>query len=266
MTAQRDYFTIPTHCPECKTKLERDGEYLVCRGENCPAQVAGAIKRWVKKIGVLHVGDALIEALIDAGMVEDIADLYLLDPDTAVEVDVGGRRAGGTATKAITNLGKKKTLPIHVFVGALGIPLIGRSMAKIIVDGGYTSLSSMLKAKVSDVAAISGVGDTKARSFVEGFAARAGLVGKLIGEAGIVVQAATGPLVGKTFCFTGFRDPDLGDALEKLGATVKSSVSKKLTYLVAEDANSQSGKARKARGYGIEVIGKDDARKMAGLT
>ena len=265
MTAQRTYFTVPTHCPECNTTLQRDGEYLVCRGDDCPAQVAGAIKRWVKKIGVLHCGESLIEALIEAGMVEDAADLYLLDPDTAVEVDVGGRRAGGTATKAITNLGKKKTLPIHVFVGALGIPLIGRSMAKILVDGGFTSLSAMMKARISDVAAIPGVGQTKAESFVKGFAERAGLVGKLIGEAGIIVQAATGPLVGQSFCLTGFRDAALSDALEKLGATVKGSVSKKLTYLVADDPQSQSGKAKKARDYGITIIEPDEARKMAGL-
>jgi len=258
-------FDVPTSCPECNTRLERDGEYLVCRGLDCPAQIAGAIKRWVQKIGVLHCGEALIEALIEAGMVQDMADLYLLDPDKAASVDINGRRAGGSATKAITNLNSKKTLPIHVFVGALGIPLIGRSMAKIIVDAGYTSLSDMLKAHISDIAKIPGVGDTKARSFVEGFFDRAGLIVKLTTDAGIRVQAATGPLVGTSFCLTGFRDAKLTDALEKLGATVKGSVSKKLDYLVSSDPNSQTGKATKARQYGTKVIGIDEANKMAGL-
>jgi len=258
-------FKPPDVCPECQTPLVRDGEYLVCRGDDCPAQVAGAIKRWVKKIGVLHVGDTLIEALIAAGMVSDIADLYLLDPDKAADVDINGRRAGGSAVKAITNLNKKKTLPIHVFVGALGIPLIGRSMAKMIVDGRYTSLHLMSQAYVADVAKIPGVGQTKAQSFVDGYLARLGLIAKLVSEAKITVQTATGPLVGQTFCLTGFRNADLSEALEKQGATEKSSVSKTLTYLIAADPNSQSGKAVKARQYGTKVISEDEAKTLAGL-
>ena len=262
----RDYFEIPTVCPECGTALTRDGEYLVCRGDECPAQIAGMIKRWVKKIGVLHCGDSLIEAWIAAGQGEDVADLYLIDPDKAEDVDVSGRRAGGTATKAIKNLSEKKALPLHVFVGSLGIPLIGRSMAKMIVDGGFDSLSKMAKIKAySEVAKVAGVGDTKAKSFVDGFLAKLGLIGKLIGEAGITIQVSTGPLKDVSFCFTGFRDPALEAAIEKLGGTMKGSVSKGLTYLVAKDPTQMTGKAQKAQQIGTTVISIDDAKKLAGL-
>ena len=70
----------PSCCPECNTALEMDGEYLVCRGEDCPAQVLGGISRWVTKIGVLGLGDSIIEALIEYAGVTDPADLYTLDP------------------------------------------------------------------------------------------------------------------------------------------------------------------------------------------
>lgn len=258
-------FVPPKVCPSCGTPLERDGEYLVCRGEDCPAQIAGSIKRWVKKIGVLNVGDSFIEALIDAGMIEDIADLYLLDPAEVVDIEIGGRRAGGIASKALRNLEAKKSLPLHVFIGALGIPLIGRSMAKTIIDGGINSLSKMAKATSVEVAQIPGVGDTKAKAFIKGFNDRISLIGKLLGEAGIVIQVISGPLVGQSFCFTGFRDGDLEAALEKAGGTMKSGVSKDLTYLVAADPTSNSGKALKARSYGTKVISVEEAKKLAGI-
>jgi len=261
----REYFQPPTECPTCKAALERDGEYLVCRNEDCPAQAAGSVRRWIKKIGVLHVGDSLVEAWMDAGLVADPADLYTLDPHKAASVYIGGRLAGGSATKAMTNLNAKKTLSLHTFVGALGIPQIGRTMAKTIVDGGFNSLSKMLKARYADVAAIPGLGDSKAKAFVDGFLARVGLISKLLQEADILIQDVTGPLIGKSFCMTGFRDQTLADALEKAGGTMKGSVSKGLTYLICLDPSSQSGKAQKAKSYGIKVIGVDDARKLAGI-
>ena len=255
-------FVPPKVCPECGTPLERDGEYLVCRGEECPAQIAGSFRRWVQKIGVLHCGAAFIEALIAAGMIEDIADLYLLDPTEAEDIEIGGRRAGGTATKAIKNLEARKNLSLHVFVGALGIPLIGRSMAKTIVDGGVNSLSKMAKVTSAELATIPGVGATKAKSFVQGFNERLPLIGRLISEAGITIQTISGPLVGKSFCFTGFRSPELEDAIEKAGGTMKSSVSKDLTYLVAFDTSSNSGKMSKAKSIGSTVISQEDAWKL----
>ena len=263
MSAAREYFEIPTMCPSCRAPLSRDGEYLVCRNPDCEAQATGAIKRWVEKIGVLHVGDSLIEAWLEAGFIADPADLYTMDPDDAAGVEIGGRVAGGSATKAITNLKAKMTLPLHVFVGSLGIPLIGRSMAKAIVDGGFNSLSKMLKAKVPDIAGILGVGDTKARSFVTGFQQRVGLVAKLLAN-GILIQDVTGALVGKSFCMTGFRDGALSDALEQQGGTMKSGVSRGLTYLICLDSSSNSGKMQKARSYGTICISQEDAWNLAG--
>lgn len=265
-----DVFHTPTECPSCKSTLLRDGEYLVCRNEDCEAQAVGAIKRWVKKLGVLHVGESLIEAWVEAGLIEDAADLYTLDPKEAAAVDVSGRKAGGSASKAQRNLNAKMTLPLHVFVGSLGIPLIGRSMAKTIVDGGFDSLSKMLTAKVSQVAAIPGVGQSKATSFVLTFHKKTWLISKLLSNGIQIQQVADGPLKGKAVCLTGFRDAELVDAIELMGGTVKSSVSKVLDYLILQDPTSTSGKAKKAHDYNatgvanIKLIGVDEAWKLAG--
>lgn len=258
-------FDTPNACPACTGALIRDGEYLVCRNEDCEAQTAGAVKRWVKKVGVLHVGDTLIEALVEAGFVEDPADLYTLDADKVADLEIGGRRVGGTADKAITNLNAKKAMPIHVLVGSLGLsPLIGRSMVETIAAGGYDTLSKMFKAKISDIAAIPGVGQTKAEAFVHGFANKSWLIAKLLGN-GIEITVSSGALVGTTWCFTGFRDATLAAAIEAQGGTVKDSASKSLTYLVALDPTGNSTKLAAARKNGTKVIGKDEAERLAGV-
>lgn len=255
--------TMPTECPECNTPTVRDGAYLVCpNGDGCPAQVAGALKRWVSKIGVKHFGDALIDHLCETGQVETIADLYKIDPDTiAMQDDSNGRKIGGTAIKAFNNLKAKDkvTLPLHVFLGSLGIPHIGRSMAKTIIDGGFNSLKAMTHAREEDIARIPGVGDIKARAFLDGFwdLLDRGTITGLLAHIKIA-EKATGAFTGMSVCMTGFRDAQMVTAIESQGGTVKSSVSKGLTLLVTKDPNSTSGKAAKARTYGTEIIGVDE--------
>lgn len=250
----------PTNCPECQTSLVRDGAYIRCpNGDSCPAQIAGAIKRWISKIGVLHFGDTLIDLLCESGRVERISDLYELDPKDVALMGMGGRQVGGTATKAFNNLHAMKTIPLHVFVGSLGIPLIGRSMAKTIVDAGFDSLNKMSKAVPADIAAIPGVGQTKADAFVEGFwdLLDRGVITSLRKHI-TIADKAQGAFSGKSICMTGFRDKQMESEIEAQGGTIKSSVSKDLTILVAKDPNSTSGKAQKAAQYGVEVIGIDE--------
>lgn len=245
-------FEPPTECPCCSGKTERDGEYLVCRNDDCSAQVAGAVKRWVKKIGVLHVGDSLIETLVDAGMVEDPADLYTLDPAQVANLTMGQRRVGGSADKAITNLNAAKELDLHVLVGSLGIEMVGRSTVQKIVEAGYDSLDKMLKATEAQISAIPGVGSVKGHHFVKGYYEKLWLIAKLLGNGVTVKRKVVGRFTGMSALVTGFRGADekaIMDAFTAEGGTMKSSVSTSLTYLIAKDANSNSGKAQKARDY-----------------
>jgi len=261
MKTARQYIQIPTVCPECQTPLITDGEYLVCpNGESCPAQISGAIKRWLTKIGVKHFGDALVDLLCETGRVERIADLYRLDPNEVAAMEFPDcRKVGGTADKAFRNLHAATTMPLHVFVGSLGIPLIGRSMAKTLVDGGLDSLNAMSKAKVADVAAIPGVGQTKAEAFCDGFwdLLDRGIITALLAHVTIAAKAV-GAFTGKSICMTGFRDAQMEQAIEAQGGSIKGSVSKDLTILVTKDPTSNSGKAQKARQYGTEIIGIDE--------
>lgn len=249
----------PTQCPVCDAGLVRDGEYLVCPNDTaCPAQIAGAIKRWVTKIGLKGVGTTLIDTLCDQGIIEDAADLYTLKVSELSKVRMDGRRVGGTADIVVKELHSKKDLPLHIFVGSLNIPLCSRSTCKTIVDAGFDTLEKMRAATFAEIASIPGMGSGRGQAFVDGVKARKALIDKLL-FVGITIKApAMGAMKGLSVCMTGFRDSDMSGAIEDQGGTVKSGVSKNLSILVAKDPNSTSGKAKKARQYGIEVIGVDD--------
>lgn len=248
--------TPPTLCPECNTSLVMEGEYLMCCGEDCPAQVLGGVSRWVKKIGVLGVGDSIIAALIDHAGVTDPADLYLLDPAKIEGIPTGtdGSRLGRTAYIMMDELKSKSEIPLHIFVGSLGIPLCARSMCKSLVDAGFDTLEKMEAATVGKIAAIPGMGDVKASAFVNGFKAKRTLMDKLLDNGVTIKGKSVGVMTGKSVCFTGVRSPDLEKSIEDAGGTIKSSVGAGLTFLVQKDVSSQSSKSQKAKSLGVTVV------------
>lgn len=260
-------FIVPTLCPACDHKLEMDGEYLVCRGEDCPAQVLGGISRWVKKIGVLGMGDSIIEALIEHANVTDAADLYALDPVKCESiVTASGSRLGRTAHIVLDELKSKSEVSLFAFVGSLGIPDTGRSICKSIVDAGFDTLEKMEAATLTEIASIPGLGVGKAQKFVDGFAARRTLMDKLL-DNGVTIKAkSVGVMTGKSVAFTGVRSPEMEKAIEDAGGTVKGSVGAGLTYLVQKDKASQSGKSQKAVQLGVEITDLDGMWAILGRT
>jgi DNA ligase (NAD+) len=270
-------FVAPTECPSCGTKLRKtagrrsvatdEGAYLICPNEKgCGAQQSGAIKRWVKKLDIKDWGEALIEALCASGMVTTVADMYSLDVDeiAALTLPDGGKRVGAsTAKKVMKNLLAKRELRIADFVGSLGIDLWGRSMTQFIVDAGYDTIEKMEDLTVAQIAAVNGVGQTKAEAFVDGFGRRKKIIDDIL-AAGVKVKKPVvgGKLSGMSFCFTQVRDREFEGDIQAAGGSVKGSVGKDLTYLVAKDPKKMTGKVKKAADLGIEVVTLEEAKAL----
>jgi DNA ligase (NAD+) len=157
-----------------------------------------------------------------------------------------------------------KFLPLHVFIGSLGIPLCARSVAKMIVDAGFDSLDKMRAATVSDIEKIDKLGSTKAAAFVSGLKAKGPLIDKLLINGVRLKAKSVGAMTGKSVCMTGFRSPEMELAVEDAGGTIKGSVGKGLTYLVCADPGSGSGKLTKAASLGVTVIGIEDMWALLG--
>lgn len=259
----------PAKCPSCGHDLEwsgdkNNGKFLICPNVGgCQAQLEGAILNYTNKIGVLEWGDVAVNSICNAGLVKNISDIYKLTASDIenLESENGKMIGEKNAEKMIDNLHDRDTLPLHVFVGALGITGIGETMAKAVVDEGYSTIDDMLSLDEDDLESIKGFGNKRAKEFVNGINDRRKIISNILNHIDIE-EVSSGNLTGMSFCMTGFRDPELKSAIESAGGVVKSSVGHTLTYLIQKNKNQITDKSEKAKSIGIPIISSDDAWGM----
>ena len=253
----------PTKCTTCGAKLEKTGEYISCRNKKCRAIIEGRIQNWVDAQGILEWGESLIAQLVEAKLVKEPADLYKLEAQDIAKLD---RRGMTIATKVLKNLKAQLPLSLPKFLAALGIENFGAQTAKAIVAAGFDSLNKVVSADVKELAALPGVGPAKAKAVVDGLAERSAEIQRLL-KAGVVpvTKRASGPLSGKSFCFTGALSKPrkvLEQLVEARGGTLLAGVTKDLNFLVLQDPLSGSSKALKAARYGTKCIDENAFLKM----
>ncbi len=255
---------VPSKCPECGHVLEMEGEFLMCPdAAGCPAQRVGAVTRWCSGLDIKGWGEASVEALFDAGLVQDIADCYDLDPNKAELVKTDGRLLGQSARQMIGNLKAVKEAPLWKMLGLLGIPYCSTSTFRTVTEAGYDTIEKIQSLTMQDLTRIDGMGARRAEEMVGGLRRHANLIARLLGHVK-PAQKAIGAMTGKSICLTGFRDATLQGAFERAGGTVKGSVGKGLTWLVTPDPASTSDKAQKARGLGVEIVTPQRLRELLG--
>jgi DNA ligase (NAD+) len=300
--ANRTPIVEPTTCPACGSATSRlcrgkVGAVTYCCNARCPAAVFAKLNCWIgtskKGVGILDIGDTMIKALWEKGLLTDPADLYTLTVEAIQDVKLasGGRIGKSRATKIVSNIQAKKILPLHTFLGSLGIDLLGRRRVLILkqaANGQLDTLDDWLDDNKLASIQIPGLGDSIRHAIRTGVDENRALIAKLrangvvaqdLSKVTVTVVPADGtdpeliiesenivadptkklpailPFTGLSFCFTGTRE-GLED-VEKLGGTIKSGISKGLDYLVQKDPLSQSKKTQKAEEYGTQIIGID---------
>lgn len=248
----------PKHCPECHGAVRMDGENLVCTNtEHCRAQIIGRIKNWIKELNLLEWGDTLVEKLVDAKKVSNIADLYTLEVDDIANLDRLGEK---TAKKCLDILWDNKKVGLEVLLGALSIPMIGQSTIKAIMNAGCDDLTKFGQLGAAQFEQVPGVGPTKAKFLADGLKHNQALILALLKNGVEIKEKIVGTLSNKSVCFTGTmknKRPVLEKMATEAGADVKSSVGKGLTYLVIADPSSTSSKAAAARKFGTTLISEE---------
>lgn len=252
-------YSPPDTCPECNTKTVENGEYLQCPNiMDCPAQVSGRIRNWIKDLNILEWGDGLITKLVESGKVKTVADLYLLSINDLSQIDRMGKKS---ATNCHASLWANAEVPLEMFLGALSIPMIGASTIKAIMQAGYNELKNFFQATAEDFEKINGVGPSKAASLRIGLQRNKDLIDQLLKNGVKIKEKVVGPLSNISIAFTGAMEnkrPVLEKMATDAGAIVKSSVTKGLNILVISDPNSQSTKAVSARKLGCKLISEQD--------
>lgn len=325
---------MPEVCPVCGSPVvHEDGEVAYrCVSIDCPAQLKERLLHWVSRgcMDVDGLGDEIVDKMIAAGLIHDVADFYQLTIDDIAGLDTGrvyaitqkGHKKGDIqydkngsprlekdgsykrykteqvactagdpilvgnkiASKVISELNKSKTLPLSRVLFALGIRLVGKSVAELLARR-YLTIDALILATDEDMANIEGVGPEIARSvrgFLSvkdnldvlerlrlcGFSLEENLMSEMqskSGQMGISSELASSqPLKDMTFVLTGALEKrsrsEAGDALKLLGAKVTGSVSKKISYVVA-GANAGS-KLTKAQALGVPVLDEDQLEEI----
>jgi len=254
-------FRMPDHCPVCGAKVERpEGEAVArCVGIACPAQLRERIIHFASRtaMDIEHVGPALVDQLIEKGLVRDPADLYYLKQEDLVKLE---RMAEKSASNVIKAIEASKDRPLSRLINALGIRHVGERTAEVLADH-FGSIDALAAATEEELAAIPGIGPVVAASIARFFSEPENLdVLRKLKEAGVAPKAEArheaAAFAGKTIVFTGGLESMTREQAEalvrKLGANPSSSVSKNTDLVVAgEKAGS---KLEKARQLGVRVI------------
>lgn len=254
---------IPNVCPECGWRVERRGEEAAirCTNPHCPALGREGLIHFVSRdaMNIDGCGPSVINALLDAGLVRDAADLYSLRKEDLLKLERMGEKSADNLLAAL-NESKKNELDKLLF--ALGIRHVGAKVARILATE-FGSMEKLQQAQPEELAQIRDIGDKIAESAVTwlNVPANIDLVERLA-AAGLTMtftppaSQEDNPFFGKTLVFTGTM-PTLGRAEAKtmaqdVGAKVSGSVSKKTDYVIA---GAEAGsKLEKAQQLGVTVI------------
>jgi len=260
----------PATCPVCGEPLEREaGEVAIrCVNEHCPAQRKRELLHFASRAGmdIAGLGDALVEQLVDRGLVRDPADLYSLNAAQLAGLERMGPRS---AANLIAELEEAKTRPLERLVYALGIRHVGTHSARILAQASG-SLDALATMSGEELSALHEIGPTIAAA-VERYFHRpetAGLLERLK-RAGVIPRPPAArpgerPLTGLRFVLTGtlpqWSREEATARIEALGGRVAASVSRKTSYVVA--GAEPGSKLEKARAMGIPVLDEEGLRSL----
>jgi DNA ligase (NAD+) len=277
---------MPTTCKACGSELRRDEEEVVWRCENssCPARLRRSLEHFASRsaMNIEGLGEALVEQLIEQGLVSDFADLYRLEAAQLENLVVAPRaprseravprKLGKVGRNVVEQIARSKENDLSRLIYALGIRHVGEKAAATIARY-LRSMDQVMDAPIEALQTVPDVGPVVAasvRAFADEPHNRA-LVAKLA-AAGVNMttrlaepgMTGPGPLAGKAFVLTGTLETmsreEAAAAIERLGGKVSGSVSRKTSYLVV---GAEAGsKLEKARELGVPTLTEEEFKAL----
>lgn len=266
-------FTMPTACPSCGgSVLREEGQVaLRCTNPSCGAQLRRRLEHFAARgaMDIEGLGESMVGQLVDAGLVQDLTQIYDLTREPLLELERMGEKS---ATNLLAGIAASKERPLWRLLFGLGIIHVGATAARKLADR-FRTLDALAAATEDDLKSTEDVGEIMAASIrqwfenpkVQELLAKLRGAGLNFGERDEHATTGEGPLKGTTWVLTGTLSISRDEAAELIrqaGGTVSSSVSKKTTYLLAgEEAGSKLDKAQK---FGVKILTEEEFRGMVG--
>lgn len=262
----------PEKCPACDGPAGRDegGVYLRCTNPECPAQLRERLKFFAGRdqMDIDHLGEKLIDQLVDKGMVRHFADLYKLREDDLASLERMGKKSAENVHSAIL---ESKGRGLRRVLAALGIRYVGGRVAEVLAEN-FDDMDQIAAADKEQLERIYEIGPAIAESIADFFSSSQGrdVVERLKAEgvdmASHRASAGGGALAGKTVVITGslenFSRSEAEQAVKSAGGRCTSSVSKNTDFVVV--GADPGSKYEKARGLGVETIDEAEFVKRLG--
>lgn len=255
---------FPCVCEVCGTKLIDEGSRLYCPNKECSKRVLHQLLKFQDVVDIRDLGTTLITDLFKDGRLKSISDIYSLSQEDLVpyflnEESMEAEKKSLGAQKVYNSIQSHRNMKLATFVAGFDIEGIAESSAEKLVNAGFNTLEKLLAASEDQIAQVSGFAEIMAHTVVEGLAENAEEMKSLITSGTIILEAeGQGSLSGKSFCFTGelhsMKRADAEALVKKNGGSIKSSVTKDLSYLVTNDTTSGSSKNVKAAKFNIPII------------
>ena len=267
-TGKEEMFVMPCRCPVCGGDVVKpEGEAIArCTNASCSAQIHENLAHFVSRpaMDIDGIGEKLVAALLEEGLVKDVGDLYYLHEHEQELIDMG-RMGEKSAHNVLSAIESSKERPLSRVIFALGIRHVGGETAELLASH-FGGVDRLAKASQEELASIPTIGPKIAES-VHGFfqqKSNLGVIDKLRRAGVRLEEEAVGrkeqPLVGQEFVITGilesFTRSEAEARIKALGGSTSSTVTKKTTYLVVgTDAGS---KLDKARALGIPLLSEEE--------
>jgi len=242
------HFTFPETCPACGTEIERDGPLAFCpAGLGCPAQREQAIEYYGSReaMDVEGLGEQRVAQLVDAGLVDELADLYELSVEDLAALEGWGETS---ARNLVEELDATREPGLAEFLTALGIPEVGTTTARELARH-FETFEAVRGANEEELQAVPDVGPKVAAAIREFFEneRNSAVIDRLLEHVGPqeseTADEGDRPLDGETFVFTGsldsFTRSEAQDLVERHGGSTTGSVSGNTDYLVVGDNPGQ---------------------------
>ncbi len=265
-------FKMPTTCPVCGSKLEREEGEAAWRCENaaCGAQLERRIEHFCGRdaMDIRGAGPAVVKQLLEEKLIRDYAGLYQLKESDVADLE---RKAEKSAQNLVGQIEESRQRTLGRLLFGLGIRHVGVHVAEILASR-YKDLWAVSAASEEELTAIDGIGPIVAHSIAAFFANGANVkILKKLEKGGVNFKrlkeeepSGEQPFTGKTFVFTGelkgYSRSEGEGLVKKLGAKASGSVSKLTTYVVAGEA--AGSKLKKAKELGVEILTEEEFEKL----